>query len=255
VHEVGDVPAGPAGGQVGVPAQRDGLAAGRNRARIEPLRRQVCRRVGVQPDLRQLAGVAIAAPRVGVHPPRQLADVAAAVTGHRSGPQLGSCHHPAVHDEYPVVGPGHELLHDDRAALAGGLRVGVGRAVGGGDAHDHVRAVIACARLDHHRAAEGGNGRGRFLRTPGDQPPGHRDAGVGQQPLGEHLVGGDVHADHRGLPGQRGAHELAVPAVPEPQHAQAAEPADRDPAAAGRGGEGRGAHPEMLPFHHRGDPG
>ncbi len=135
-------------------------------------------------------GHRLAAPDVGDHAPGRVErrSVVAVVHDHRAAPgqvdvapagvglfrgergkRAPDVLTPAVHHEYAVVGPGHELLHDDRAALAGCLRVCLGRAVGGGDAHDHVRAVIACARLDHHRAAEGGNGRGSFLRTAGDR--------------------------------------------------------------------------------------
>jgi hypothetical protein len=104
VHLVGDVAAGAPGGQVGVPAQRDDLAAGRHRPRVEILRRQVIDRGWVEPDLRQRARVTFAAARVGVDLRHKLADVADAVAGHRGRAQLGRGYHPAVDDEHPVVG-------------------------------------------------------------------------------------------------------------------------------------------------------
>ena len=67
------------------------------------------------------------------------------------------------------------------------------------------------------------------------------------------LSDGDVHADRGGLLGQRGADQPPVAAVAQAQHAQAADTADRDAAAAGRGGDSRGADAEALGLHQAGD--
>ena len=113
--------------------------------------------------------------------------------------------------------------------------------------------MIAVARLDHDGAAECLQGLHRFLRARDDHPVRDRDARAGQQLLGQHLVGGDVHAESGGLLGQRGADQPPVTAVAQAQHAQPADTADRDAAAAGRGGDSRGADAEPFGRHEAGE--
>ena len=227
---------------------------GRNRRRAQPLRLQVRERALVEPDPGQRAGVALAPARVGIHHVDELGDVGGAIAGHRGRAQLGRGHHLAVDDQHPVVRAGHERLHD-RAGPAGRRPgVGLGRVGGGGHADGDVDAVVAVARLDHERAAEPVQRLRGVGRAPGHDAIGHRDARAAQQLLGQHLVGRDVDPDHRGLLGQRGAHQPAVAAVAEAQHAQLADPADRYPPAAGRGRERGRAHAEAFPLHDPGDP-
>jgi hypothetical protein len=115
--------------------------------------------------------------------------------------------------------------------------------------------VASVSRLDHYWSAEQLEQPGRLPRAARDRSGGHRDAGLGQQPLGEHLVGGDVHPDGRGQVGQRRAHQPPVPAVAEPEHAAAADPTDRDAAPAGGAGYRGRTHAEALAFHHPAHPG
>src|SRR5258707_1303622 len=116
--------------------------------------------------------------------------------------------------------------------LRGRLGIGRGCLGRGGDADDHADAVAAVARLDDHGPAELLEACDGLPGAPGHDSLGYRDAGVGQQPLGQHLVGGDVHPDHRGLLGERRVHQPAVAAVTEPEQAQVADPPDRDSPAA-----------------------
>ena len=155
VHQVGDVPAGSAGGQVRVPAQRYDLARG-PAPTPGPAPAPARCASALSSSLILVSAREWPSPRRGSALTRatSLADVGGAVAGHRGRAQLGRGHHLAVDDQHPVVRAGHERLHD-RAGRAGRRPgVGLGRVGGGGHADGHVDAVVAVARLDHQRAAE-----------------------------------------------------------------------------------------------------
>ena len=104
MHEVGDVRAGAAGGQVGVPAQRHGLA----RPGTDPGAGPAPRGGSGRGRPARSGSAAARAPRPGagrIGLPDQGLDVLAAVSGHRRRMQPGGGHHVPVHDEDPVVDP------------------------------------------------------------------------------------------------------------------------------------------------------
>ncbi len=76
--------------------------------------------------------------------------------------------------------------------------------------------------------------------------PRDRQAGRVQQPVGQALVRGDVHADRRRLRRHRGPDPLLVDAVPELDERVAIEPDERDVAADRLIDEGLGGRPERL---------
>ncbi len=255
MHEIGHVPAGAAGRQVGILPQSDRLAVGWHRAGVQALTGEMAQRGGVQGDPGQLARVPGAAPRIGIGDGDEPADVPDAITGHRRWPQLGGCQQAAVDHEDPVILAGDVGLHDDRAVGSARVRVGLGSLLRGGHADRDIGAVISVPRLYHNPPAEEFQCLGGFPGAGHDDRVGYRYPGAGQQLLGQHLVGRDVHADRGGLVGQRRADQAPVAPVAKPQHAQAADAPDRDPASAGRGGDRRCAHAEAVPLHHAGDIG
>jgi len=113
--------------------------------------------------------------------------------------------------------------------------------------------VVAGQRFDHDGTAEEGE-RLRGLRgAVHEDPLRHRDAGRGEQLLGDLLVAGDVHSDGRGLPGAGRPHQLAAAAVTKLQQRDVREPAHRDVALTGRAGQLGGAHAQPRLLVERGD--
>ncbi len=156
VDPVGDVGAGAAGRQVAVPAQADLPAGGRHRAWQQPVGGQVGQHGVVDRDLGERAGVALAAPRVGVQVVNELHDRGIAIPGQARRPELGRRADHAVDHEHPVILAGHVALDDHLAGPRSGRRapvglLGFGR---GADLHGDAPAMVAVPWLDHDGRAD-----------------------------------------------------------------------------------------------------
>jgi hypothetical protein len=139
---------------------------------VESERVQVADRVGIEPEQCQLARVAGAPARIGVGCRYQLPDRAGSVPGDRRRAELG------------------------RGRAGGrGLPVGARCLCRGAHADRQVRAVAAAEWLDDDRRAELGQGRRGLVRRPRDDSGRDRDAGPGQQLLGQLLVSGNIDSD------------------------------------------------------------
>ena len=170
----------------------------------------------------------------------QLGDGARAVPldvgGHalRDSPQL------TADDEAAIVVAGQERLHNHTAVAAlatGGGVAGAHRSVIREIEHD-APAVVAVDRL-HGHGVTNRRGRGRGLVLGADHFRARdRDAGRMQQPVGELLVGGDVHPQRARLAGHGRPDPLLVDAVPQLDEGLLVEPDVRDVAQCGLVEEG-----------------
>jgi hypothetical protein len=102
--------------------------------------------------------------------------------------------------------------------------------------------VVTGHRLDHDGRAEAGEGIHGLLGGVHHDSLGHRDAGRGEQLLGDFLVAGDVDADGRGLLGAGRPDQPAAAAVAQLQQRDIRDAAHRDAALACRAGQLRGGH-------------
>ena len=176
VHVVGDVGGGAAGAEVGVVAQDHALALGRHGVGLEALVRQAASAMSSMRILRERRGMAVAAARVGVDLLDQLAHGVLAVADHLRRIAARRGDQPVADHQQAEVVAGKVFLHHHRADLDGRV-VGRIQMLARVDVDRHALALVAVARLDHHRHADllrGGPGIVGVVHRPAD---GHRHAG------------------------------------------------------------------------------
>ena len=107
---------------------------------------------------------------------------------------LGDGDHVPADDEHPVVLAGDERLDQDVTApgLVVGLLEGGPDLLLGVQVDRHATAVVAVQRLEHHGIADPAGHPDRVVGAADHLGGRHRQAGGGQQPVGQLLVGGDV---------------------------------------------------------------
>ena len=175
---VGDVGGGAAGAQVGVVAQDHPHALARHRIGIKSLLGQRGQRDGVEPDLGQHGGVALAAPGVPVDLDHQLANGVLAITDHVRRVAAGRRDQPVADHQQPVIAAAANTARPSPAELtrARGV-VGGHDPLAGLDVGRHSPALVAVARLHHHRAADLAGRGPRVLGVLDRAALGHRHPG------------------------------------------------------------------------------
>src|SRR6266511_1167712 len=155
------------------------------------------------------------------------ATVMVAVAGDVGRHPLGDRDHLPADDQHPIV-VAVDMALDHHPAAA---RLGLGRGERGGDllvgaqVELHAAAVVAVQRLDHHR-----------------------QAGLGQQPVGLHLVAGQVDRQQAGPGGHGGADALLVDPLAELDQRELVQPQPGDVAGGRLVDDRLGGGPERGPL-------
>ena len=187
VHIIGDVGGRAASGEVGVVAQDDALALGRDRVGRQPLCGETRYGNVVKADLGERCGMALAPARVEVDQVHQFAHGVDVVAQHlrRLTPRGG--HELIAHHQQAEVVPGQKALDHDLAVFGGHAKGFIElRALG--DIDRDALALVAILGLDYHGQADIERHGPGFVHGSGGPPHGHGDAGGVQQALGQIFV-------------------------------------------------------------------
>jgi len=147
--------------------------------------------------------VAHAAPRIGVDEVDQLGDGVDAVAHHVPGHPLRHRHHPAVDDQDAVVVPFQARLDEHAARNLGSFFKRLAHLLRGLEPDGHRPAVVAVARLHHHRIADALRLLHRLLRVVDHRLPRHRQSEVVEDLAGQLLVRRDLDGDGGAAAGER----------------------------------------------------
>ena len=244
VHQVGHIGSGPAGTQVGVAAQQNPRPGGRHRIGRQPLFGEDRQGDLVQFDQAEHGGMTRAAARVAIDLGHQLADGGETITDDLGRFAPGGRHHPfADHQQAKVGTRDVALAQDARTLLAGGgeplLNLPRGAQLG-----HHTPAVIAIARLHHHRRTQLLGEPPGLLRALYRLPLGHRHARRREQQAGQVLVLGDRFGDGTGTIGLGGPDPALAATPTQLQQVLGPQAAHRDAPGLGGPRDGMGAGTE-----------
>ena len=234
MDDVSHVLARAARAQVGVLTEEHRAIGDWNALRGEPLLCQHSQRHLIDSHRAERPGMVTAATRILVDPIDQLLHGGLPVADDRRRMTPRGRHDLAAHHEHAVVGSRHKPLdHDGRFLLAGHLP-GLLHLLAGGEIDRHAAALIAVARLDHHRPTDLLGHTPRIGGIAHGPPFRHRDAGFGEQGAGEFLVLGDRFGHGTGAVGFRRDDSPLLGALSQPDERSIREPSGRNPT--GRGG-------------------
>ena len=190
MHFIGHIGGGAAGAQVGVVAQNDALALGRNRFGAEALRVKPGDGDVIKADFGERRGMAFAAPGVLVDDIDQLVHRVHAVAHHLRRLATGGGHQLVAHYQQAEVAARQEAL-DQHFAMFGGGAKGDIEVCARRDIDRHALALVAVLRLEHDRQADFQRCGPRVVRVAGGSAMRHGNAGRTQQFFGQVFVLGD----------------------------------------------------------------